>query len=120
MLGPSYDSKKGDVFAAGMSIMGMLFINQAMHIPPSMGWTGTLWKAILDAQNPKWPNIRKETRAERIKRKVLLHKDFENLLPGMTEELADVLAKALCPQKERYTAQEFLDKLMPLLPFEAC
>lgn len=100
-------------------MMALLFFNRGTADPP-LGWARELWKAILDAQNPKWPNIRRETMAKRIKRKVLMHKDFANLLPGMTEELADVFSKALCSQKERFTAQEFMDKLLPLLPFDPC
>ncbi|KAJ5171978.1 hypothetical protein N7492_004571 [Penicillium capsulatum] len=120
MLGPSYDSKKGDVFAAAISVMVMLFSTQVQVRHPPLGWIRALWKAILDAQNPKWPNFRKETFAERIQRKVLLHDDFADLLPGMTKDMANVLSKALCPQKERFTAQEFMDELLPLLPFEPC
>lgn len=119
MIGPSYDSKKSDVFAAAMTMMALLFFPQNAA-DPALGWTRHLWKAILDAQNPKWPNFRKESIAGRIKRKVLLHDNFADLLPNMTEELADVLSKAFCPQKERFTAQEFMDKFLPLLPFEGC
>lgn len=121
MLGPSFDNKKGDVFAAAMSMMALLFKKRViLHQTLKLEWMTTIWKAILDAQNPKWPNFRKESITDRIKRKVLLHDDFVDLLPGMDEELADVFARAMSPEKERLTAEKFMDELLPLLPFEPC
>ncbi|KAJ6122185.1 kinase-like protein [Penicillium capsulatum] len=125
MIGPSYDTRKGDTSGAAMAMLQLLF---ARRVPkkkiPSLGYPVTLWKAILDAQSTKskWPKYRKETSAARIKRKVLKSDKFEYLLPGMNEEeeLADVFSRALCLQDERLTVEQFMNQLLPLLPLNPC
>lgn len=119
MIGPEYDTKLGDVPAAAMAMLELLFYQVSRSLKPTV-WRWTLWMEILNAQTPtsEWPNSNHETSAARIKRKILLNDDFAGLLPGMTKDLAEVLSRAFCLEKERDTSEKFMKSFLPLLPFE--
>ncbi|KAJ6134893.1 hypothetical protein N7512_000053 [Penicillium capsulatum] len=98
-----------------MSMLEVLFVPR---LAAGVKWPFIkLWRAILDQRtrvSPEHPWTLEATDIE----KVLLGEEFAAFLPGMTEALASVFAKAMCAQKNRYTAKEFKDALLPLLPLQ--
>ncbi|KAJ5172063.1 protein kinase [Penicillium capsulatum] len=126
IMGWECPSLKWDTFSAAMLVIEVLFERfvNPQDKPgnmPTIGQRFVIWKAIVGLKNPRKgiAGVGKKTSAERVQQEVLQNKRFAKFVPGMTEGLARVLSKALCQEAERYpTVKEFMDELLPHLPFQ--